>query len=203
MMFSERLCEKDGAAAENGGTDYPARIREAAGRMQRLIGDLLAYARITEASGVAAAVDLNRVVREVVSDLEAGIESASAAVACGPLPVVAADYTHMRQLFQNLIGNAVKFRRPGVPPRVKVYAADEMRDGRVTVTVEDDGIGIDPRHHDRIFGVFQRLHGKNEYEGNGIGLAVCKKIAERHGGTIRVESRPGEGAKFIITLPVA
>jgi len=111
----------------------------------------------------------------------------------------------MRQLFQNLLGNALKFHRPGVPPVVRVRG--ELVPGgdaplTCRVTVQDNGIGFDPKYRDRIFDVFQRLHGRDEYEGTGVGLAICRKIVERHGGTITAHSAPGEGATFVVTLPV-
>ena len=109
----------------------------------------------------------------------------------------------MRQLFQNLIGNALKFARPGVSPAVRVSAAKLPDENTRAIVVEDNGIGLDPKETDRIFGVFERLHSRTEYEGSGIGLALCRRIAERHGGTITAESQPGEGARFTVTLPVS
>jgi PAS domain S-box-containing protein len=201
-IFGERLLETYRQAPEKEGRDHLEKIMDAAARMQRLINALLAYARVTVTSGAAERVDLAPVVREVLSDLEARIEEEAALVECGSLPAVFADPTQLRQLFQNLIGNALKFHQPGIPPHVRIYARDGVREGAHTVVVEDEGIGIEAQYHDKIFGVFERLHGKDRYDGNGIGLAVCKKIMERTGGTIRVESQPGEGTKFIVSWPL-
>jgi light-regulated signal transduction histidine kinase (bacteriophytochrome) len=139
-------------------------------------------------------------VEEVLSDLEVRIEKTSAKIEVSSLPTVVADSTQMRQLFQNLIGNALKFHKPAIPPVVKVYELKEVSAGFIAFVIEDNGIGIDALHFDKIFGIFQRLHGKSEYEGSGIGLAICKKIAERHGGSIQVESEIGTGTKFIVRL---
>jgi light-regulated signal transduction histidine kinase (bacteriophytochrome) len=184
----------------------------AAGRMRRLIDDLLTFSRVTTQKRPFARLDLERVAREVVSDLEVRIAQAGGTVAIGKLPAVEADLTQMRQLFQNLIANAVKFHRPGVPPVVEVAGelvtqppADPDADEPVPLcrlSVRDNGIGFDEKYRERIFDVFQRLHGRDEYEGTGVGLAVCRKIAERHGGTITAHGRPGEGATFVVTLPV-
>jgi len=134
-------------------------------------------------------------------------------VEVGKIPTIRADPVQMRQLLQNLIGNALKFRRPDVPPVIKVYgrfvkgrtereAHEAPADVRCRIVVEDNGIGFEQQYRDRIFGVFQRLHTREAYEGTGIGLAICRKIVERHGGTIAVESTPGQGSRFEIVLPV-
>jgi light-regulated signal transduction histidine kinase (bacteriophytochrome) len=135
-----------------------------------------------------------------VADLEPVISEAGAEVEVAPLPAIQADPLQMRQLAQNLVSNAVKFRREGVPPVVRVDG--EVADGKVRIAVADNGIGFDERYSMRIFRVFERLHGRGEYPGTGIGLALCRKIAERHGGGIVAEGRPGEGATFTVTLPV-
>jgi signal transduction histidine kinase len=150
-------------------------------------------------------------VREVVSDLDVRIGQANGTVVVGSMPAIDADTTQMRQLFQNLIANAVKFHRPGVPPVVEVTGelvsqppSDSDAGELVSVcrlSVRDNGIGFDEKYRDRIFDVFQRLHGRDEYEGTGVGLAICRKIVERHGGTITAHSRVGEGATFVVELP--
>jgi signal transduction histidine kinase len=158
-------------------------------------------------------VDLARVVHEVVADLEVRLEQTEGRVEVGALPTIEADPTQMRQLFQNLIGNALKFHRPEEAPMVRVTgqclgSQAECSTGSAPITefchitVADNGIGFDEKYLDRIFQVFQRLHGRNTYEGTGVGLAVCRKIAERHGGSITARSTPGQGATFIVTLPV-
>jgi PAS domain S-box-containing protein len=210
QAFGDRLEKKCAAALSEEGRDYIFRMRSAAGRMQNLINDLLTFSRVATKTQPFQPVDLKTVVGEVVSDLEIHIEQTGGRVETGELPTLDADALQMRQLFQNLIGNALKFHRADEKPLVRVYAetlsgeellfgADE---GFCRIVVEDNGIGFDEKYLDRIFTVFQRLHGRMEYEGSGIGLAVCRKIVERHGGQITAASRPGEGAKFFIDLPV-
>ncbi len=143
----------------------------------------------------------------VISDLESRAQETGATIDVGPLPVIDADPTQMRQLLQNLVGNALKFHRPGVPPVVTVRAevvpaADGPEDRPLCrITVADNGIGFEEKYLDRIFQVFQRLHGRQEYEGTGVGLAICRKIVERHGGAITAHSTPGAGTTFVVTLP--
>lgn len=204
--FGDRLRDRCGKALDVQGADYLARMQNAAGRMQVLINDLLSFSRVTSKAQPFVAVDLERVVREVVSDLEIKIEQTGGEVVLGKLPVIDADPLQMRQLFQNLIGNALKFKKPDTPPHVEVFAATD--NGKVTeqefveLVCTDNGIGFDQKYAERIFEVFQRLHGRSEYEGTGIGLAVCRKIVERHSGDITVESVPGEGTRFTVKLPV-
>lgn len=210
QSFGDRLVTKHRDALPEAGRDYVDRMLTAAGRMRRLIDDLLAFSRVTTRQQPFTEIDLGEIVGEVVSDLEQRIEQTNAEVIVGPLPRLDADATQMRQLFQNLIGNALKFRREGVPPRVEVQAEkfDAQGDQPDTppvpmwrFTVRDNGIGLDEKYLDRIFEVFQRLHGRDEYEGTGVGLAICRKIAERHGGTITARSREGQGATFVVELP--
>jgi light-regulated signal transduction histidine kinase (bacteriophytochrome) len=168
--------------------------------MQRLIQDLLAYSRVGTRGRERKAVDMGRALERAKANLQAAIQETHATVTGGPLPAVLADETQLTQLFQNLVGNALKFHGES-PPRVEVTG--EVRGAEAHFSVRDWGIGIDPQYFDRIFVIFQRLHGKEEYPGTGIGLAICKKIVERHGGRIGVESRPGEGTRFWFTLPAA
>jgi len=200
--FGDRLAAKWGVALGDSGGDYIRRMQSAAGRMQTLINDLLMFSRVESKARPFVEVDLGVVAREVVADLEVQIEQAGATVDVGRLPVVEADPLQMRQLLQNLIGNSLKYRREGTKPAVKVYG-EVAEDGGPTrrILVEDNGIGFDEKYLDRIFTVFQRLHGRTEYEGTGIGLAVCRKIVERHGGSITARSAPQEGATFVVTLP--
>ena len=204
-VFGERLREKSGAALGEESRDYLERMQKAAARMQALINDLLAFSRVTTKARAFAPVDLAEITRAVVSDLEARIEQVKGRVEIGTLPVVEAEGLLMRQLMQNLIGNALKFRRPEEPPVVKVAArlvtADAGRE-LCELTVSDNGIGFDEKYLDRIFNVFQRLHTRNEYEGTGMGLAIVKKIVQYHGGDITAKSKPGAGTTFIVTLPV-
>lgn len=167
-------------------------------RMQGLINDLLTYSRVSTRGKPFGPVDCNRVIGEATDNLRLSIRESGAIVTHDPLPTIRADSAQMAQLFQNLIGNALKFRG-GQPPRV--HAAAEEKEEEWVFRVRDNGIGIEPRFFERIFLVFQRLHGGGEYPGTGIGLAVCKRIVERHGGRIWVESRPGEGSTFYFTIP--
>jgi len=204
QAFGDLLVAEAGEALGGDARDYLARMRAAAVRMQSLIQDLLAYSRVSRGDPPAV-VDLARVAREVVSDLDGRVRGTGGTVEVGVLPTVRADPTQMRQLLQNLIANALKFHRPGVPPRVAVEGGCDApgREGAACrITVRDNGIGFDEKYLDRIFTPFQRLHGRGEFEGTGMGLAICRKIAERHGGTITARSTPGEGSTFLVTLPV-
>ena len=180
--------------------------------MQTLITDLLSFSRVTSKSQPFVPVDLNIVVTEVIADLEARIEQVGGQVEIDRLPTIEAEPLQMRQLFQNLIGNALKFSRPNEKPMVKISGIglkDRVRwreiDGTaremVQLTVSDNGIGFDQKYVEKIFQVFQRLHGREAYEGTGMGLAITRKIAEHHSGEITAKSKPGEGATFIVTLP--
>jgi PAS domain S-box-containing protein len=205
--FGDRLQTKFGDVLNDDGKLYLERMQSAAKRMRTLIDDLLSYSRVTSKAKPFDRVSLANVAREVVSDLEIRIAETGAVVQVGPLFEIAADGTQMRQLFQNLLSNALKFRNPDRPPEVVISSRILPSDGRqrtkqCEITVADNGIGFDEKYLDRIFSIFQRLHGKTQYEGNGIGLATVRKIIDRHGGTITAKSRPGEGATFIITLPV-
>lgn len=167
-------------------------------RMQNLINDLLAYSRVGTRGNPMAPVETDGSVRRAMANLTAAIEESGATVTVDDMPTVSADSTQLEQLFQNLIGNAIKYRGERTP-EVRVAATPEG--GSWHFTISDNGIGIDPAYAERIFVIFQRLHGKEEYEGTGIGLAICKKIVERHGGRIWVESQPGAGSTFHFTLP--
>jgi len=173
---------------------------DGARRMQELINDLLTYSRVGTRALQVESVDVGQMVDQVVSDLAAAIDEAGASVTHDDLPTLRADPTQLRQLFQNLIANGIKFHRPGQAPSVQVFAAREDRAWNFSVT--DNGIGIEPQYLERIFKMFQRLHGRDAYPGTGIGLAICKKIVERHGGWIRVESEPGHGTTFQFMLPL-
>jgi PAS domain S-box-containing protein len=172
---------------------------DGARRMQELINDLLTYSRVGSRALELEPVDVGQVVDRVVGDLGAAIAEAGATVTRQALPTIMADSLQMQQLFQNLIANGIKFRRPGIAPQVHVSASSSVAGW--TFTVRDNGIGIEPQYLDRIFALFQRLHTRAEYPGTGIGLAICKKIVERHGGCILVTSVAGEGTTFEISLP--
>jgi signal transduction histidine kinase len=206
QAFGDRLRTRFAEPLGADGKDYVERMHSAASRMAVLIQDLLDYSRVTTQGRPFVPVDLNEIVQGVLADLETRIESSDGRVEVDPLPTIEGDPVQMRQLFQNLIANALKFRKPDAAPVVTVSAATLESNGNgkamAEIMVADNGIGFEERFVDRIFNVFQRLHGRNEYEGTGIGLAVCRKIVERHGGTITAKSAPGEGSTFIFTLPV-
>ncbi|HYH01923.1 MAG TPA: ATP-binding protein, partial [Bacillota bacterium] len=180
--------------------DYFERMKASAHRMNILIQDLLAYSRLNNSSQVFAQVDLNQIIKAVLDDLEVKINQTAADITVDSLPVIEADAVQMHQLFQNMLSNALKFRRQDITPHIKISTAT-LAHGKIMLTIEDNGIGIDKAYHERIFKVFERLHNRTEYEGTGIGLSICKKIVERHNGSIKVESQVGCGTKFIIILP--
>jgi two-component system sensor kinase FixL len=213
LMFGDRLQAKCHQALTDQGRDFLDRMLNAAARMQTLIDDLLAFSRVTTQPQPFAPVDLNAVAREVLSDLEGRIAQESGQVEIGKLPTIEADRTQMRQLLQNLISNALKFHRKEEAPVVSIRGKlfnDRMQplernspgDGLCQIIVEDNGIGFDQKYADRIFGIFQRLHGRQEFQGTGIGLALCRRIAERHGGSITAQSKPGQGTTFTVRLPI-
>lgn len=174
---------------------------DGAGRMREMITALLSYARVGTRGKPFEPTDCREVIKLVLTDLKIAIEESGAVVTYNSLPTVMADAVQLKQLFQNLIGNAIKFRREGEPPRVNILA---QQDGDYwKFSVQDNGIGIDSQYADRVFQIFQRLHTTKEYPGTGIGLAICKKIVERHGGRIWVESVAGEGSTFHFTIPIS
>lgn len=199
QAFSDRVRLRHAVSLDEQGCDYLSRIQKAAGRMQALIGDLLKYSRVARCLEAVQVVDLNEVVQESLADLRVLLEESGGVVEVGELPRVEADPVQMRQLFENLIGNALKFRGDGLPV-ITVSSTPEGSGGH-RILVEDNGIGFDEKYLDRIFAPFQRLHGRSAYAGTGMGLAICRKVVERHGGSITASSRPGGGATFVVTLP--
>jgi len=195
--YTQLLGERYKGKLDENADKFIGYASEGALRMQVLIQDLLAFSRVGRKEACES-VDCNAVMKEVLQTLASGIRESGALVTCTELPVVWADRTQMAQVFQNLIGNAIKFRGKE-PPVVSVRA--EKQGQSWLFTVSDNGIGIAPEHVESIFVVFQRLHARTEYPGNGIGLAICKKIIERYGGKIWVESQPGQGSAFKFTLP--
>jgi len=208
QAFGNLLEEEYGDVLGDGKT-YLDRMRNAAGRMRILIDDLLTFSRVTTKAQPLSPVNLNEIVQQIIDDLEARLQTTHGIIEVEDLPTIEADPQQMYQMLQNLITNALKFHRPDTPPVVKVSAVmqthpatiQEMQEQQSQIIVEDNGIGFDEKYLDRIFTIFQRLHGKGEYEGTGIGLAVVRKIVERHNGTITARSTPGNGATFIVTLP--
>ncbi|MFB9862746.1 sensor histidine kinase [Rufibacter immobilis] len=208
QAFGDRLMTKEYDNLSEQGKDYIERMLNAASRMQNLINDLLAFSRVTSKATPFVRVDLDAVLTGVLSDLEITIEQTGTQINRSWLPVIEAEPTQMRQLFQNLISNAIKFRKEGEPPVISIWAQVVQRTAHLTATpgdevveiyIEDNGIGFQEKYLDRIFNIFQRLEGQ-KYEGSGIGLAICRKIAIRHGGDITARSQPGVGTTFIITL---
>lgn len=223
--FGDRLKTVDGAALSPAGADYLDRMQHAAARMQVLINDLLAYARVSADPPSAVSVDLAALTRAVLSDLETQVARSGGRVTVGPLPTIEGDPLRLRQLLQNLLSNALKFRRSEALPVVTISAAlrpseaaEDTEEAEATegagpdagaappawlhLSVRDNGIGFEPKHAERIFEVFKRLHGRGAYEGTGIGLALCRQIAERHGGHITATGVPGQGATLRVTLPL-
>ncbi len=209
--FGSRLTTKYDRVLDEPGRDYLARMLAATVRMRRLINDLLSFSRVTTKARAFVTVDLAEVAQEVVSDLEGRLYETGGRVEVGALPTIEAEPLQMRQLLQNLIGNGLKFHREGEPPVVRIEGrlldtsdppAESPAPGprRCEIRVQDNGIGFEEIYSERIFELFQRLHGRDDYEGTGMGLAICREIAARHGGTISAHSAPGHGATFIVTL---
>jgi light-regulated signal transduction histidine kinase (bacteriophytochrome) len=196
--YTQLLQRRYGERFEPEAKEFMAFVVDGATRMKQLIEDILAYSRVGTRAREFKPTQCENALRKALVNLRAAIEATGASVTHSPLPEVDADEVQLVQLFQNLIGNALKFQG-GEPPRIHVSAAE--RPGAWEIGVRDNGIGIDPQYFERIFMVFQRLHTKTDYPGTGIGLALCKKIVERHGGRIWVASQPGEGATFHFTLP--
>lgn len=194
LRYTDQLDERAG--------DYLQRMDRAARHLHDLINDLLAYSRITTRAKPFSPVDLNEVARKVLSDLDLQIEESGAQVEVGDLPSLEADPTQMYQLLQNLVSNALKYHAPDRSPQIAIRG-DCLADGVCQIQVRDNGIGFDTKYLDRMFQPFQRLHGRDEYEGTGMGLAICRKIVERHGGNLSAVSAPGQGATFTITLPLS
>jgi PAS domain S-box-containing protein len=202
QSFGERLKSTAEGVLSPEARDYLERMQNAATRMRRLIDDLLTFSRVSSQAKPFTLVNLSQIGREVVGDLEVAIEQSGATVTVGPLPTLKADPTQMRQLLQNMLSNALKFRQDGIAPRIAVTSTVDTAAKRCELKVEDNGIGFDEKYLDRLFNLFQRLHGQSKYAGTGIGLAICRKIVERHGGTLTARSAPGQGATFIISLPL-
>jgi len=179
------------------GQKYIGHVVEGAERMQALINDLLTYSRVGSRGGARTPVDMKQALDDAVGNLSAAIEASRAVIRSDPLPTIAADPSQMVQLLQNLVGNAIKFHGPRAPD---IHIGARREKDAWVFSVRDNGIGIEPKYHDRIFLIFQRLHSRLEYPGTGIGLAVCKKIVERHSGRIWFESQPGEGTTFFFTI---
>ena len=211
QAFGDRLQSRFRDQLGETGKDYLDRMLASTVRMRKLIDDLLTYSRVSAKAQPFEPVNLGEVAREVAADLESRLQETGGHVEIGDLPTIDADPVQIRQMLQNLLGNALKFHRQDVPPQVQISARFLQGNGstndspgglRCELTVEDNGIGFDQNYVGRIFDLFQRLHGRDEYEGTGMGLAICRKIVERHGGQITAHSALGAGSRFVVTLPV-
>jgi light-regulated signal transduction histidine kinase (bacteriophytochrome) len=202
IAFGEHLKDHSGDKLDDLGLDFLARMQNAAQRMAVLIEALLQYSRVAMRARPFQAVDMLAVAFGVVADMEERIAQSQARIEFVAMPKVMADPMQMRQLMQNLVGNALKFQRPDTQPHV-VIEGRTTDHGWCEISVRDNGIGFDEKYVERIFRPFQRLHGRSEYQGSGMGLAICRKVVARHGGTITAHSKPGEGSTFAVTLPAA
>jgi len=201
LTYSNRLLAKEQENLSERGQDFLERMMQASRRMHKLITDLLEYSKLAKKPEDRKQIDLSKVLDEVLNDMEVTIEQSGAKFNIEKLPSIVADSTQMRQLFQNLISNACKFVEGDKKPEIRIYST-HTPGNTLNIYVEDQGIGFDMNYLDLAFSAFQRLEGK-KYEGSGIGLAICKRIVENHGGTISAKSKPGEGATFIISLPAS
>ena len=200
ICFGERLRTNYEGLLDNRAKEYIAVMEKSSLRMQKLIDGLLQLSKVTTKGTDFESTNLESVTKEVLTDLERKISKSHAQIIMGDLPTVVADEVQMRQLFSYLVSNAIKFHKKDVPPEISIVS-HQLGNGYWEILINDNGIGIDEKYNDRIFKPFERLHGMNEREGIGMGLALCQKIVTRHGGTISVRSKPDKGATFIVTLP--
>jgi len=211
QAFGDRLHKKFSDQLGEQGGEYIGRITASATRMRTLINDLLSFSRVATRAHPFENIDLPGLLQNVLDDLDERIQQSGGRVDVGPLPRIDGDSLQIHQLLQNLIANALKFHKPEVPPIVTVRGrieteASELPDRPAhevcRLEISDNGIGFNEEYSNRIFQIFQRLHGRSEYEGTGIGLAICRKIVERHSGRIMATSSPGQGSTFVVILPV-
>lgn len=199
--FSQLLARNERENLSDEGKEFLDLISESVGQMRNLILDLLAFSRVQREEVTDTPVPLSGVLEEVRSRLRAVVEEDGAQIIVGEMPTVAGHSGQLTQLFQNLVGNGLKFSRDGETPTVEVSA--KRSGSKAVIRVQDNGIGIAPEHHQRVFDMFKRLHTQEEYEGTGIGLALCRKIVDRHNGDLTLESTVGVGTTFVVTLPLA
>ena len=199
QAFGGRLSDRYSGQLDERGQDYIRRMQHSATRMRTLIEDLLTFSRIQSKAQPFAEVDLNQTVQTVLSDFDLRLQDTHGQIECDELPAIQADAFQMYQLFQNLIGNALKYAKDDVPPVIRITNLSDSQE--LVVQVKDNGIGFSSHHSDRIFGIFQRLHGREVYDGTGVGLAICKRIVERHHGEITCTAEVGVGATFTVRLP--
>lgn len=200
IFYSDFLLSKYNNALDPKGAEYLRNMVNASHRMRNLIRDLLAFSQVNQKQKNISQVNLNQVAHEALQDLELAIKDKRAQVHISSMPAIRADAMLMRQLFENLIGNSIKYARRDIDPVIDVSHAIE--DDRIIIYFKDNGIGFDEKYLDKMFTLFQRLHSREEFKGTGLGLAICRKIVELHDGTITARSKPGEGAVFIINLPM-
>jgi PAS domain S-box-containing protein len=200
--YTQLLSRRYKGKLDSEADEFIAFAVDGATRMQRLIQDLLMYSRVGTKGGVFLDISSEDAMHRALANLRGAIDNAGALVTHGPLPRVHADQTQLIQLFQNLVGNAIKYQKPGVP-KIHISAALQDVGGKWDFSVADNGLGIETKYFERIFGMFQRLHKREEFEGTGIGLAICRKIVERHGGNLWVESQVGQGSTFRFSLAPA
>ncbi len=201
--FGDRLLHHCQDQLDDRGQDYLSRMDAAAARMQMLIDDLLAYSRVTTQTSPISVVDLNDLMAQVSSNLELSIQEKHAQITIEHLPLVRGDASQLGQVFQNLMSNALKFINVDTAPVITIRSEATATPGMVCIVVADHGIGIEPQYTERIFAPFQRLHGRQTYAGSGIGLAIVRKIVQRHGGSVHAEANPGGGCRMVVLLPVA
>jgi light-regulated signal transduction histidine kinase (bacteriophytochrome) len=196
--FTQLLARRYQGKLDQNADEFIGFAVDGARRMQELINDLLAYSRVGTRGKPPAPTDLTEVLKDAEANLHQAIGESEAVITHDPLPVVSGDLVQLTQLFQNLLANAIRFRNSAAP---RIHVSAQVREEDWLLSVKDNGIGIAPEHQERIFAIFQRLHGRGEYPGTGIGLALCKKIVERHGGHIWVKSAPGQGSTFYFNIP--
>ena len=199
-IYSELLKKRHRDKLDGEALQFLEYLCSGASRMEALVRDLLTYTQATQIDKPAEPADATGPLRAAIENLAGAISESSATILFDALPTVCVHRTHLHQIFQNPIGNAIKYRRNGVQLRVKIAA--QRQDGEWQFSVSDNGIGIEPEYQQRIFGLFKRLHTGDEYSGTGIGLSLCQRIVEQYRGRIWVESEPGEGSTFFFTLPV-
>lgn len=202
QTFSDLLISEYGNALDEQANFFLGRIDNAARRMSGLLNDLLAFSRVNTKNEPFESVNLTAVAREVANDFDLAISESGGSIDVEPMPRIEGDPAQLRQLLTNLVSNAVKFRKAGIPPQIHIRATEGKDPTAIVLEVEDNGIGFDEKYLDRIFEPFQRLQGRSEYPGTGMGLAIARRIIERHHGQITAKSTPGKGTRFIITLPL-
>lgn len=200
-IYSELLIRNCADKLDAESREYLAYLRGGATRMEMLVRDLLSYTQVMKLDKPVESADAGQALTSAIASLAGAIGETGARVTSDPLPLLWVHGTHLQQLFQNLIGNAIKYRSPDQVPAVHIAAT--RHDGDWIFAVSDNGIGIDPQYKERIFGLFKRLHTSDEYSGTGIGLAICRRIVDRYHGRIWVESEPGKGSTFQFTLPAS